>query len=94
VDDWTTSVAGANSVAYRAGSQKAKLLEAFKDAYPEGLTDEEAAVRAGISLGSEYSKRCGELRQDARIAVLEVLGEVVTRAGSSGVQRIVSKYVI
>jgi hypothetical protein len=89
--DWSTSVAGAESVAYRAGSQKAKLLQAFQDAHPESLTDEEAAERAGISLSSEYSKRCGELRQDGHIAVLrDVNGHPVTREGRSGIARLLS----
>ena len=91
--DWVTSVEGARSVAYRAGSQKARLLQAFKDAHPEPLTDEEAASRAGISLNSEYSKRCGELRQDRAIVVVRSPeGEPMTRAGASGVQRILSVY--
>ena len=91
--DWVTSVAAAADVAYRAGSQKARLLEAFKDAYPVTLTDEEAAERAGISLTSEYSKRCGELRQDGAIVVVRLQnGQPLTRAGKSGIQRIVSIY--
>lgn len=91
--DWVTSVEGAQSVAYRAGTQKAKLLDAFRDAYPDNLTDEEAAVRAGISLTSEYSKRCGELRQDHAIVVVWLAeGEPLTRTGQSGIKRIVSIY--
>jgi len=91
--DWTTSVQGAESVAYRAGSQKQLLLAAFKDAYPAALTDEEAAENAGISLTSEYSKRCGELRQDHAIVVAwKAPGEPLTRAGRSGIQRIVSAW--
>ena len=91
--DWVTSVEGARSVSYRAGSQKAKLLDAFRSAYPRNLTDEEAAMSAGISLTSEYSKRCGELRQDSAIVVVYLQhGEPLTRTGQSGVQRIVSIY--
>ena len=91
--DWITSIAGAESVAYRAGTQKHKLLEAFKDAHPDALTDEEAATNAGISLSSEYSKRCGELRQDGAIVVVRLPdGEPMTKAGKSGVQRIMSIY--
>lgn len=67
--DWVTSIAGAESVAYRAGSQKAKLLQAYKDAYPNGLTDDEACVAADLPLTSCYWKRCGELRQDQAILV-------------------------
>ena len=62
--DWTSSIMGAQSVAYRAGSQKARLLDAYQQAYPLGLTDDEAAVAAGLPLTSCYWKRCGELRQD------------------------------
>ncbi len=65
--DWVTSIAGAESVKYRAGSQKAKLLDAYKASYPEGLTDDEAAIKAGLPLTSCYWKRCGELRQDNAI---------------------------
>lgn len=91
--DWVTSIAGAGSVQYRAGTQKAKLLSAFRKAHPEALTDEEAALTAGISLSSEYSKRCGELRQDGAIVVVRFPdGQPMTRAGGSGVQRILSIY--
>jgi len=65
--DWTSSVLGAQSVTYRAGSQKARLLAAYERAYPLGLTDDEAAVAAGLPLTSCYWKRCGELRQDNMI---------------------------
>jgi hypothetical protein len=81
-------VAGAKSVEYRAGSQKARLLAAFEAAFPANLTDEEAAAAAGISLGSEFSKRCGELRQDGKIVQIE--GR--TRLGSAGVPRLVSVF--
>lgn len=68
-DDWVTSIAGAQSVAYRAGSQKARLLAAYEAHYPKGMTDDEAAVAARIPLTSCYWKRCGELRQDGAIVV-------------------------
>lgn len=68
-DDWQTSKAGATSIAYRSGSQKAKLLAAYKDAYPNGLTDDEACIKAGFPLTICYWKRCGELRQDEAIVV-------------------------
>lgn len=67
--DWVTSIAGAESVAYRAGSQKAKLLAAYERAYPDALTDDEACVAAGLPLTSCYWKRCGELREDHAIVV-------------------------
>lgn len=69
--DWSTSIIGAERVAYRSGSQKEKLLSAYKDAYPLGLTDDEAAVAAGLPLTSCYWKRCGELREDGVIKVGE-----------------------
>ena len=85
--DWVTSVKGAESVAYRAGSQKALLLQAYKDAHPMGLTDDEACVAAGLPLTSCYWKRAGELRQDDAI----VVGSV--RASQhSGEQRIECYY--
>ena len=65
--DRPSSVKGAQSVAYRAGTQKARLLDAYQQAYPLGLTDDEAAVAAGLPLTSCYWKRCGELRQDNMI---------------------------
>ena len=46
--DWSTSIIGAERIAYRSGSQKEKLLSAYKAAYPAGLTDDEAAVAAGL----------------------------------------------
>lgn len=81
--DPATSKAGAESVKYRAGSQKAKLLKVFAGGLP--LTDEQAAEVAGL-LGSEFAKRCGELREDGMIALT---GE--TRLGRAGVSRIVSQ---
>ena len=83
-DDHATSIAGANSVAYRAGSQKERLLRAYRYAGADGLTDEEACVLAGISLRSCYWKRCSELREDGVIASL---GR--SRPGDAGVPRIV-----
>lgn len=92
--DFHTSVAAGMGVAYRAGSQKYFLVNAFSHAYPSNLTDEEAAQAACISLTSEYSKRCGELRDDGVIAVVrDEKGEPVTRPGASGNQRIVSIYI-
>jgi len=91
--DWTTSIQAAHNVAYRAGSQRALLLQAFKNAYPNPLTDEQAATHAGINLNSEYSKRCGELRQDGHITVNRYLnGEPITQPGNSGIPRITSTW--
>lgn len=69
--DWVTSVKGAESVAYRAGSQKALLLAAYKANYPIPLTDDEACIAAGLPLTSCYWKRCGELREDSAIVVVD-----------------------
>jgi hypothetical protein len=69
--DWTSSIVGAERVAYRSGSQKEKLLNAYRNAYPRGLTDDEAAADAGLPMTSCYWKRCGELRQDGAITVGE-----------------------
>lgn len=52
-------------------------------------TDEEAAEWAGISLASEYAKRCSELRDAGYI---EPTG--VTRSGASGHQRIVCQITV
>jgi hypothetical protein len=59
------------------------LLDAFKDA-PQGLTHEQAAMAAGISLASEYSTRCSEL---SNAKYLEATGE--KRVGSRGLDRAV-----
>jgi len=82
--DHETSIEGARAIEYRAGSQKARLLEAYRH-YPLGLTDEAAAAREGL-LHTCYWKRCGELRADGKIIPT---GE--TRMGSAGVQRIVCR---
>jgi hypothetical protein len=79
-DDKPTSVAGAASVAPRAGTQKARLLAV----YHEGpATDEEAAARAGL-IRACYWKRCGELREDG---LIKPTGD--TRVGDAGVIRVV-----
>lgn len=87
--DHSTSVEGAESVKYRAGSQKEKLLALYKQAWPFGFTDEEAAERAGL-LDSCYWKRCNELRQDGKIVpACDASGTPYTRKGKAGVSRIV-----
>lgn len=96
--DPATSHAAVRAITVKAGSQRARLLQAFMDSYrieisswqghfPSGLTDEEAMDRAvGVAPRSEFSKRCSELREAGYI---EPTGE--TRPGSSGLQRIVSR---
>lgn len=86
-DDWVTSIAGAESVAYRAGSQKARLLAAYEEYYPMPLTDDEAARHAGLPITSCYWKRCGELRQDGAIVVV-----TTAKSDVSGEQRIACTY--
>jgi hypothetical protein len=70
--DPATSHTAADSVAYRSRSQKARLLAAYGHDYygrngEVGLTDDEAALRAGLER-SCFWKRCGELRADGMIA--------------------------
>jgi hypothetical protein len=87
--DHSTSVEGAASVKYRAGSQKDRLLAVYRAQWPFGFTDEEAAEQAGL-LNSCYWKRCNELRQDGMIIPAVVAtGEPYTRKGKAGVSRIV-----
>ena len=64
--DPVTSHLGGESVALRSGSQKAKLLAEYGWAGSHGLTDDEAAIRAGLDR-SCFWKRCGELRADGYI---------------------------
>lgn len=83
--DPTTSHLAAQEIRVTARNQRGRLLRGFVG-YPQGLTDEQAAERAeGVSLNSEYSKRCSELRAAGLIAPT---GE--TRTGRAGVQRLVS----
>lgn len=67
----------------RTGSQRALLLAAFKGG-TDGLTAEEAAWAAGVSLTSEYATRCSEL---LNAGYLEPTGE--KRTGASGLDRAV-----
>lgn len=83
-DDAPSSKAGAVAVATRAGSQKARLLQAYRDAGSAGLTDEEAAAAADVPERSCWWKRCNELRESG---LIRATGHM--RAGGAGVQRIV-----
>lgn len=86
-----TSHAAAESIAVTGDNQRGLLLKAFRAMAGDtpddpGLTDEEAANRAvGVTLWSEYAKRCSELRDAGLIAPTGM-----TRKGDSGRQRIVS----
>lgn len=87
--DPETSHAAAAEIKVRAGTQRAKLLDAHyrgNEWDPSGLTDEQAMKWAGVSATSEFAKRCSELREGGFI---EPTGE--TRPGSAGPQRIVSR---
>ena len=58
--DPATSHQAAEDVRPKANTAKARLLAAHL-AHPDGLTDREAAERAGLNLRSEYATRCSEL---------------------------------
>ena len=63
----------------RRTTAKSSLLMAFNAAFPEPITDEEAARSAGLSLGSEYATRCSELRKGPNPLLEPVPGEVPLR---------------
>ena len=68
-----------------ADSMQGRLLVAFASS-PAGLTDEEAAKAAGISLRSGYWKRCSDLRGYGLIQPVEnEHGDYVTRPSASGI---------
>jgi hypothetical protein len=84
--DPATSHDAAEAVRVRSGTAKHKLLKAYAQAGAAGLTDEEAAVAAGLSLASEYATRCSELTKLGLLAPTDL-----TRVGSSGQARIVRR---
>lgn len=65
----------------RPKSARWQLLAAHL-ADPDGLTDEEAADSAGLSLRSEYATRCSELMRAGYLRDTEA-----TRTGASGMKR-------
>lgn len=79
-DPWTSKAA---AEIVRPGSQRYLLLEAHSRT-PGGMTDEEAAIEAGISLSSEYATRCSEL---VRAGMLVDTGH--SREGRSGMARMI-----
>lgn len=81
-NDHATSRAAGEALASLTPAH-AQLLAAYMAA-PLGLTDEEAAVAAGVDPRSCWWKRCGELRKAGLVAPTGA-----TRPGSSGRQRIV-----
>lgn len=70
----------------RSGTQKARLLEAFRAAGAAGLTDDEAGERVGLEPMSSR-KRCSDLRNEGRIMPVEVV------QGRHGTPVRVSRYV-
>lgn len=81
-DPWTAQEAAR---LVRPGSQRRLLLEAHRE-NPKGMTDEEAAEAAGISLASEYATRCSELKA-ARLLV----DTGKSREGAAGMQRMIRR---
>lgn len=85
--DPDTSRVAERGVKVRAGTQRARLLEAFHLFDVWGGTDEQAMKAAHhVTAASEYAKRCSELREGGFI---EPTGE--TRLGAAGTPRIVSR---
>lgn len=85
--DPATAHEASRLVKARSGTARIRLLEAFRNGadVEYGLTDEEAALLAGISLTSEYATRCSELRA---MGVIEFTGNV--RRSRSGMDRATS----
>lgn len=83
-DDHATSVMADQDVSTRAPNQRDQLLVQFREAGASGLTDDEAALFAGL-LDANYWKRCGELRQRGLISF-----SGSKRVGLSGILRNVS----
>jgi hypothetical protein len=87
--DPETSHRAAAAIEVKAGTHRAKLLQAFSQIavygrYDGTATDEEAASLADL-LHAEYAKRCSELRE---AGMIEQLPGVV-RKGRAGVDRLV-----
>ncbi len=80
-----TSKEAAVFIKAKATSARVLLLQAHAS-HPGGLTDEEAAVEAGLPLVSEYATRCSELKRCGWIEDTEV-----TRPGASGSSRLVRR---
>jgi hypothetical protein len=86
--DPETSKQAAQEIAIRVNSSRFKLLMAH---YSErnGLTDEEAALHAGLPLTSEYATRCSEMERAGLIASMPT-----HRTGSSGQLRVVRRITV
>ena len=86
--DPETSKKAAQEIGLRANSSRFKLLMAhFSER--NGLTDEEAAIHAGLPLTSEYATRCSELERAGLIANMPT-----HRTGSSGQLRVVRRITV
>lgn len=87
-DDHATSEAGARAVAFRAGTQKAKLLAAYAEVGATGMNAYEACVAVGFDpVTTCYWKRVSELVQTGHLMLLHDDGKPVTRIGAAGVRR-------
>jgi hypothetical protein len=68
-----------------ADSQRGRLLLAYANAAPAGLTDSEAAQHAEFATWEQGWKRCSELRNAGLITALrDEDGDVLMRRGSRG----------
>jgi hypothetical protein len=85
--DPITSHMASYDVRPRKQSQKQRLYEAYLN-HPAGLTDEEAAIFAGLPPRSCWWKRCSELRDEGIIAHTGIM-----RTGSAGSKQMVSRLV-
>jgi hypothetical protein len=82
-----TSKAAAAGIAYRTGSQKARILALYGQAQEDGLTDEEVASFLGWVEVNKARKRCSDLRNEGMIEPVD--GGSVTRVGKSGMANLV-----
>ena len=73
------------ALAVRPNTARWFLLSAHA-VYPEGLTDEEAASSAGLSLTSEYATRCSELERAGLLVNTDAV-----RTGDAGMGRMVRR---
>lgn len=87
LNDPITSHMASYDVKHRAPTQRQRLLWAFEK-HPDGLTDEQAAIIAGLSMRSCWWKRCSELRAEG---LIEDTG--LMRVGSAGSMQMVSRIV-
>jgi hypothetical protein len=78
------SADGAYAVTFRAGTQKHKLLRAYRDG--KALTDDIAAQRAGL-LHATYWMRCSELREGGFIRRVIIDGQPAEAMGLHGSPR-------